>query len=207
MHNKLSLRLLKPLLTAAITILLCSTWSIAANFSANFVEKHGKMQMTGKTFVKGKQFRRDMSFQGRQMIIIINSKGVYQIDPAKKVYIQSPANKIDISDPNKADKELQKVAVKKNLGTEKVQGYVCDKYQYTFKDKNGGTITQWISKKLKWPIKIQTTSPRGKSLMEYTNIKETAPADSVFKVPAGYKKMSMTAPGRMPVKPVAPKKH
>jgi len=35
-----------------------------------------------------------------------------------------------------------------------VNSYKCDKYLITYKDKSMGTMTQWISKKINYPIKM-----------------------------------------------------
>jgi hypothetical protein len=54
-----------------------------------------------------------------------------------------------------------------------------------------GTMTQWHSKKLNYPIKVVYHGPQGDMVTEYKNIKEGRVRDSLFKPPKGYKKMGM----------------
>jgi len=68
-------------------------------------------------------------------------------------------------------KKLEEVATKENLGKEKVNGYACDKYRFTFNDKSMGTMTQWFSKKLNFPIKSVMMGSQGEISTEYKNIK------------------------------------
>jgi hypothetical protein len=44
--------------------------------------------------------------------------------------------------------------IRKLVGEETINGYLCDKYAFTYHDKSMGTQYQWISKKLKVMIKI-----------------------------------------------------
>ncbi len=90
------------------------------------------------------------------------------------------------------------------LGTEKVEGYECDKILYTYRDKSMGVMTQWIARELNYPIKMLYEGPQGKTTMEYKNIKKGGVSDSSFSVPSDYQKMSMPGmkggppPGRPP---------
>jgi hypothetical protein len=51
-----------------------------------------------------------------------------------------------------------------------------------------GTQYQWVSKKLKILIKMESEGSPLKMSTEYKNIKEESVPDSVFEVPAGYTK-------------------
>jgi outer membrane lipoprotein-sorting protein len=54
-------------------------------------------------------------------------------------------------------------------------------------------MTQWFSKKLNFPIKMEMDGPSGHVTTEYKNIKENGLSSSLFEIPAGYQKMPMPA--------------
>lgn len=56
----------------------------------------------------------------------------------------------------------------------------------------GSLVTFWISKKLNYPAKIESISLQGKMVMIYKNIKEKKISDSIFRVSADYRKISMS---------------
>ena len=58
------------------------------------------------------------------------------------------------------------------VGTEKVNGYNCDKYLITFENKQMGTMTQWFAKKLNYPIKmINKSTMMGEFVSELKDIR------------------------------------
>lgn len=67
------------------------------------------------------------------------------------------------------------------LGTETVDGKLCDKYQYT---DQGITTTVWIWKDKSFPIKEETVSSSGTDTIEYQNIVFAPLSDSLFAVPS-----------------------
>jgi outer membrane lipoprotein-sorting protein len=79
----------------------------------------------------------------------------------------------------------------KRVGTETVKGYQCDKYSFTFKNKEMGTMTQWFAIKLGYPIKIVNTSDMlGEVKTELQNIKTASVRDDLFIVPSGYQEIN-----------------
>lgn len=166
--------------------------SLAAEFSADLLIKHTKETMTGKVHIKGEKMRQEYVQQGEKQVMISRfDKGItWILLPAEKIYMEMSSRGSSASDPQ-LDQKIKDKAVTKYLGKEQVNGYVCDKYQYTYTDKSQGVVTQWISQKLKYPIKSEHSAPSGTSLTEYKNIKEGAIADSLFEVPGDYARMSV----------------
>ena len=115
--------------------------------------------------------------------------------PQNQMYIEMPASAQGNNISQMSKDELEKMAKKKSLGTGKINGYKCQKYQYTFNDKSLGTMTQWISTKLNFPLKVEMDGPGGRVTTEYQNIKVKKVANSMFEIPQGYQKMSL--PGMM----------
>jgi outer membrane lipoprotein-sorting protein len=67
------------------------------------------------------------------------------------------------------------------LGTETVDGKLCDKYQYT---DQGVTTTSWVWKDKSFPVKEETVSSYGTSTTEYKNIVFAPLSDSLFTIPS-----------------------
>jgi outer membrane lipoprotein-sorting protein len=166
----------------------------AAEFSADTVNKFGAMTKEGKIYVKGTKMRMEGAAAGQGITIVNGDTGVvWVLQPGQKAYLEMKKG-TQTAEPAQSDEhELAKIADKKFLGTETVNGYQCEKYLYTYHDKSLGTLTQWYSKTLGYPIKMIHSSPRGETSFEYRNIKEGGVADSLFQVPAGYTKMEMPA--------------
>lgn len=176
----------------------------AAQFAANTVIKQGKMQMTGKVYVSGNKIRQETSMGGQTNVVICRGdKGLtWMLSPSQKTYIEAKGAKSDLSGAA-MDKELLKVAAKKKVGSATINGYPCEKYLYTFKDKQRGTMTQCFSKKLQVPIKTEIATSQGSVVVEMKNIKEGKQPASLFELPKGYKKVT---PGPPPAKTPSPKK-
>ncbi|MGC8862632.1 MAG: DUF4412 domain-containing protein [Armatimonadota bacterium] len=193
--------------TVCAAVFCVGLWCQAAEFSADTVTKMKDASITGKLFVQGKKIRQEMSMGPNKRIVIVrpDKKVTWMIDPKSKTYVEMPVGP-RMMDPSilKDEAELKKLAVKKNLGTEKVNGFVCDKFQLTYKDKNMGSAIVWVSKQLEWPLKTESKSPHGTMVAEAKNVKVGKQSPSLFEIPKGYKKFTMPqrpGMGRNPVHP------
>ena len=170
---------------------------LTAEFSGVLVEDKFDGRIESKIYVKGDK------------ICMKTDEGAMIIDPAKgnaivlnveeKMYYEMPDTAMLAKmgqSTAEADKELAKIADKKLIGTEKVNGYICDKYEIIYHDESSGKMTQWFSKELNYPIKTVYKSSFGEMRIELKDIKKGEVNDSLFEVPAGYEKMSMTGMGR-----------
>lgn len=174
----------------------------AAEFSADMIQKSPMGNTNGKVFVKGENLRQEMTMGGQNQIMIFQKdKGVALVlMPEMKMYMEIPAGgQQDMAPPT--PEEMEKMGDKKYLGEEKMNGYKCKKYRFTPRDPSVGTTTMWISNKLNFPIKTEMKSSSGPMSMEYKNIQEKKLPDSLFKIPAGYQKMSMPMMPKMPGMP------
>lgn len=168
----------------------------------------GGHDMTGKVYFSGSKMRLDMNAAGHNSIMIIDTvnKVGYMVMPQQKMYMemgagqQNPMHRgpkmdtLKAYDPNNpcvanSDMTCQKV------GSESVNGRNTDHWIFTTK-KDNQKMNVWIDKNIHFPIRTQSDEMQ----MDVTNIKEGAPAASLFEVPAGYKKFDMGAMmgGRMP---------
>jgi len=181
------------LVVVAVIFVLCGS-SIAAEFSADLLLKQGGETMTGKVYVKGDKTRQEYIQRGQKQVMIFrfDKDIMWLLMPAEKIYMEMSSKEGGGYNPQ-FDQNIEDKAEIKLLGKETVNGYVCDKYQYIYHDTSMGTSTQWISKKLNYPIKTEYKSPSTYMLTEYKNIQEGNVQNSLFEVPGDY--MLMSLPG------------
>lgn len=186
------------IVAASITLALVYNFlSFAAEFSADLIQKTPGQTMTGKVFVKGKNMRMEMNTPGGAVVnIVLPDEGkALMLRPKEKMYMEMSAN-ASAAVSSAPDEDWEKKATRKHLGTENMNGYLCDKYEIIYHDKSMGKTTQWISPKLSYPIKMVHQGQQGEVITEYKNIKENGISDSLFQVPAGYQKMQIPSTGQ-----------
>ena len=166
-------------------------------FSADVAISSAKGEnITGKIYVTMPKMRWDMTTHGQSTSRITDSstQTTYIIMHQQHMYMEMHANQdnplarnlpkpdapFDPQNPCGKDMTCKKV------GTETVNGRVCDKWVFTPKD--GKTNTVWVDQKLFYAIKTLNSDGHG---MELSNVKEGASPASTFEVPAGYRKMDM----------------
>jgi len=194
----------RSLFIAGASVLVAAQVAVAAQFSADMVQSAGGHSVAGKVYVKGDKIRNEMT-QGPQkatVIVRMDKRVVWMLQPAQKTYMEMslPKNQPLPLNDTKWLAEMKKLGTLTRDGQETVNGYPCDKYVLVHRNKAMGTQYQWISKRLRFPIKIETRGARYPTVIEYKNIKEGKIADSLFEVPAGYKKMTMAQRPGMPMR-------
>ncbi len=162
----------------------------AAQFSADIVEKSGAPGFASHVFVRDNIVRREIRRAGDfEAVIYRLDKGLMWILQIQdKTYIETDVHPTAWLSADYFD-TVKDVAAKKLLGTEKVSGYECEKYLIYFKDTNRGKVTQWVSKKLNFPLKVRVWTPRAEYTIVYTNIVEKNLPDRLFDIPANYSRL------------------
>jgi outer membrane lipoprotein-sorting protein len=205
MHPKSKLWLLM-FCAGLITMTAFPGTAEASEFLADVVMKGAMMSGDGKVWIKGQKMRQEMGAGAEKMITIIDLDRGFQwmLMPDSKTYLKTkiqtkgkgfrPENFVGMQQgPTEAQL--------KRMGTETVMGYKCDKYLLTFKNKQMGTMTQWFSIKLSYPIKIVNKSDMmGEVITELQNIKKASVRDDLFIVPSDYQEMPQPQIPQMPVK-------
>ena len=179
---------------------------LAAEFSANEITKGPGRSSTARIYVKGKKVRQEHTMMdGRKMISISrpDRKVSWMLDPARKTYLERKFGAKDFGGKAKAQDHVKQSIVtrkavspstEKLIGKETVNGYACDKYALTFKDKskNMDTHYAWVAKKLDYTIRFKSDEKGGRApwQWELKDIKEGGVPDSMFEIPKGYKKTS-----------------
>jgi outer membrane lipoprotein-sorting protein len=178
----------------------------ASEFLADVVMKGGMMSGDGKLWVKNNKSRQEMGAGAEKMIIIMDLDQGFQwmLMPDMKMCMKTklqakgkgfrPENFV-------GTQQGPMEAQLKRLGTETVNGYKCDKYLLTFKNKKMGTMIQWFATKLSYPVKIVNKSDMtGEVITELQNIQKTSVKDDLFIVPSGYQEMPSPQIPQMPAK-------
>ncbi|ABF41011.1 hypothetical protein Acid345_2010 [Candidatus Koribacter versatilis Ellin345] len=200
-------RTLTLMILIAIVLCAAATWAQPPQFPSLSADMkmtgHRGEDSTGKMFFSGetKHMRMEIAARGHNMIMLVDSTNTANpkstmIMPDQKMYMEMSAYgagpgmrqrgpEIKPYDPTNPCASEEGTTCKK-VGTETMNGYVCDKWEFTGKENR----TVWISQKLHFPIK--SVSQDGTSV-EFSNIKEGPQDASLFTVPAGYQKMDMGA--------------
>jgi hypothetical protein len=167
------------------------------NFSADIVTtSHGETH-TSKIYSKDGKSRIEVSGQGNEMITISrpDKKVVWMLMLESKTYMEMPLNKqrsailSQLSDPDvKSEKTF--------IGNETVEGHPAKKYHVTVvidgKKEASGYV--WEATDMNnFPIKHQSEDKQTTTI--WKNIKTGGVPDSIFELPAGYKKMNMPGMG------------
>lgn len=174
---------------ALLTGLLLTGPTLAAGtqFSADMVQKAGGQTQTMRYYQGDQKVRTEMKApDGQQAISILDmqARKMFTLMPAEKMYMEIPLG-ADTAAWAADDKTREEYYEVRKVGTEKVNGYLCDKYELIPKKQGLEKSTTWIAQKLGYPVKSV-----GKNFtMELTNIKEGTQPASLFAVPKGYQKM------------------
>jgi outer membrane lipoprotein-sorting protein len=160
-------------------------------FSATITKTVAGKTIVGKTFISKDKMRDENTVGDKVGATIIRlDKKVTWILMEKNQYMEisglGDAEK-NSPDPRLIQKEYEQKFEVKSLGNEKVNGYSCEKKQYTDKEGKFGVTTIWYSPKLKYMMKSESMMD-GKVIaaMELSDIKEGNIPASLFEVPAGY---------------------
>lgn len=174
---------LKALIFAAIIAISANAWAI--DFSADMVSTGGGRTFSGKMYVAGDKTRTEMA--GAVTITRMDKEVAWVIMPGQDMYMEQPLNvQTMVSVSEKAPGEIER----NFLGEEVVSGRAAKKYRVVYEAAVGREVVlQWVDNATGIPIK--TSSEDGKWSVEFKNFSAGKQPDSLFEVPAGYKKFAM----------------
>ncbi|NIM97696.1 MAG: DUF4412 domain-containing protein [candidate division Zixibacteria bacterium] len=180
-----------------LMILVGLSW--AAQFTAETtIDQLGQKQKV-KLYVKGQKMREETVdvFGQKQILITGPGKGqTFILYPETRTYTPLPA--ATAQSPIGQDEEaLKKIGIRRKIGQEDLNGYLCDKYEIAFHNKYRGKMIVWVARKLDYPIQmIQVDGPPiGAVDRKLTSIKEEDLDDSLFRVPDDYRRIKPPAQG------------
>lgn len=157
------------------------------------VSKDGKAEKTGTLISSDDKVKMEMrSPTGAGTLTVIvrkDTKKVYTIMSDKKKYMEKALTDEELKSLMKIPDSSTSV---KEMGTEKIQGYLCKKQERTTTmDVMGQTITTkvtaWTADEFDFPLKTVTEDGIG---YELRNIKEEKQPAAAFELRSGYTKVN-----------------
>jgi hypothetical protein len=189
---------------AILTICAFAQMPSPPQFSADLsiTSKRQGEQMQGKMFFDKGKVRMDMNAQGHNMSMITDSASQisYVLMHDQHMYMETKANGGPRRGPGARMPDIKQLAENpcasetgvtcKKVGTETMNGRMCDKWEFTSASDPKENRTAWIDQKTHMPIK--TVSADG-TVVEFTNFKEGPQDPKVFEIPSGYQKFDVGA--------------
>ncbi|MDD5255089.1 MAG: hypothetical protein PHR11_03440 [Candidatus Omnitrophica bacterium] len=156
----------------------------AEEFSAEVVNIAQDQRFEGKVFVGAEKMR--METPEAITITRMDQKKIWVLMPQQRMYLEqsfSTASLVGTSDklPGETERTL--------IGEETIGGRAAKKFRIGYRqDAKEETVFQWYVPDFSIPVKIAAGD--GSWVMEYRNIRMGKQPESLFEVPAGYKKFS-----------------
>jgi outer membrane lipoprotein-sorting protein len=142
----------------------------------------GSPVMNQTVWIKGNKMRTEITAGGQNTIVLmdIDAKTMYTYMPAQNMALKMTWNPTTTSavDDTEAISKYNPTIV----GTDTIDGKKCTVVEYVIE---GQTTKMWLWQDHGFPLKVEATTPQGKTTMEYKNIQFTDIPDSTFTLPAG----------------------
>ena len=139
-------------------------------------------QMASKVWLKGKKMRMESTVEGEDIITLVDGD-------AQVMYIYYPSQNqaMQMSFTNAPESDIESTEAIEQydpeiIGTETIDGKVCLVVVYTVE---GMEEKAWIWKDKGFPIRVETTTSEGVTIIEWKNIDFGNIPDSTFQLPAG----------------------
>ena len=164
--------------------------------SADEIRTAHKQVTTGKIYASPEAVRTEGERKGKKTISImrLDKKVVWNLMPDQKMYMELPfMGSADVASMAK-DAKIEK----EPLGSEQVGAYHCDKYRVhaTYEGKEYTSI-EWDAKELNG-FAVKKGDEKGAWTIEYQNVKLGPQDPSLFDLPAGYQKFSLSGMFKRP---------
>ena len=186
MGNRSSAKWFVVIILFFLVVGICNNIS-AAEFSANIKEQYGESIRSGMIYVYDSVYCMDIFEQeGEVRVIVDEHAGKTTVIPLSKgeYLVLDIDDRLSImNDPFQSYKYQASQGEEKQIGTDTINGYVCDKFVVSMSGTE--VVTKWVAKKLNFPIKILIHS-EPERVMEISNIKEGTVDKAVFTIPEGF---------------------
>ncbi len=148
--------------------------------------------MTTKIWWEGKKMRMEGTFEGKRMVYLVDvdEQLAYMYFPAENTAMKIGLGKAQET-AGESPTEQSESIVKYNpvtLGTETLDGKSCLVIEYTTETDD---VKMWVWTKYGLPIKTESTTDEGTSVIELKNIDFGDISDSMFELPAGVQIMQI----------------
>jgi hypothetical protein len=163
----------------------------------------GEPTIKWTVWAEGSRFRVEVPMEGQTMIQLIDldNELMYMYNPAENM-----AMEMDLSGFEGIATEASAGILDYHptvIGTETLDGMVCQVVAYTYTDPQGGEVKvkQWLWKERGLPIRVETTSQGRTSVMEMKNIEFGDIPDEMFELPDGVEIMEFGFSDMIPEMP------
>ncbi len=142
----------------------------------------GKVMEASKIYVSGLKSRTE-GLMGLTIIVRRDRRLSWTLNPKAQTYTE---NAMTADELKMAPGDIPGEVSRTRLGTERILGYNCVKYQVTFKSMRGtDTAFLWQAESLGIPIRTEIPNF---AISELRNIRVGAQPADLFEVPAGYRR-------------------
>jgi len=156
------------------------------------ISSPGEETLTQKMWLKGKKMRMEGTIEGKSMVYLVDTdmQLAYIYFPAENTAMKIGLAKAKET-AGESPTEQSESIIKYNpvtLGTEVLDGKSCLVIEYTTETES---VKMWLWKKYGFPIKTETTTDKGTTVLELKNIELGGIPDSMFELPAGVQIMQI----------------
>jgi len=186
--NHISIRSLLCVMIVLAMSVSCAQ-ATPSGYKADMVVIQGDDTLTNIIYISGQKYRIETEEEGQPIHVIVDQEAglTRVINVGEQAFLEMPCDDMRslINDPFQSLKYTaanQEVTVK-SVGTEVVSGLECEKATLVMYDED--IMTQWVSSKLGFPVKIVTHAQEDR-ILELRNIEETTIDDGIFEIPEGF---------------------
>lgn len=179
-------------------VLTYDVWAFTAKYRQSMSGPDGA-EIVYQVWMSDKKMRMETDFGGETRVLLFNEDGRYTFLPAQNLYFKLPSLPVTQNDTNNPVEFVRQVKSRQTeaLGTETVNGYLCDVYRYRDEDTSS-IVTVWIWKEKEFPVKIGFAGGLVESTILFRNIEINQPvADDLFKIPESASEFNPNSLGAM----------
>ena len=156
----------------------------ATEYSFNTKITSAGQAVSSKAYVKGTKMRNEMTVAGQKAVILLDlaSKVAYTLLAEQKMAMKMDFSQAAANVENPGDKMDSLPSDSKFVGTDTVDGKPAAMYDVP---SSQGTSRMWVWTERGLPLKVETTTPRGTTVVEYTDYQFGPQPDSLFELPPG----------------------
>jgi prepilin-type processing-associated H-X9-DG protein len=128
------------------------------------------------------KFRYEIAEGGTTMVMLYDfaARTAYEYFPDQNIAYRIDWGQSEEDNPVGEDNQM----IPEYKGTDTVDGKLCDVYQWKSQDSSI-SMKEWIWKEKSFPIRMESTTSSGTTIIEYKNIVFGTLSDPLFQLPAG----------------------
>ncbi|MFO7883627.1 MAG: VWA domain-containing protein [Desulfobacteraceae bacterium] len=202
MRSIIYFRLLK--ISIFFLFILFSGWcsTLAAEFTADLIITSPDSEIVYDLIVKDNMYRiqkvKGLDYMPPFPTIHNRSTEIsWGLNPQTKQYVeQTDPSKTIMTNPIVGWKFMRKDLEVTAAGEEIIQGYSCKVFEFRQKGESRVVNRIWVASELGFALKEVSYAANGDSTMILQNIKKNHVAPELFKIPAGYTRVTMEEPAK-----------